>query len=56
MRTPQYRMSRYFLKDSVVTELYEYKQDLFERRNIASEREDVIETLLPIIESGNFLY
>lgn len=53
MRTPHYRMSKYFTKKEQITELYEYRKDIFERKNIAREKPDVIESLLPLWEKGN---
>lgn len=53
VRTPRYRMSRYFSKDETVTELYEYKQDIFERKNIADEHPEIVQSILPLWEKGN---
>ncbi|MDR0698059.1 MAG: sulfatase [Tannerella sp.] len=53
MRTAQYRLSRYFPKDGPVTELYEYKQDIFERENVANEKSEVVRSLMPLWEKGN---
>jgi len=53
LRAPEYRLSRYFPQGEIVTELYEYNNDLFERKNIAAQRKSVIENLLPLWEKGN---
>jgi hypothetical protein len=53
MRTPQYRMSKYFTPKENVTELYEYKQDIFERKNIADEKPEIVHELMPLWEKGN---
>ncbi|MDR1369523.1 MAG: sulfatase [Dysgonamonadaceae bacterium] len=55
MRTDRYRLSRYFHKEEMVEELYEYKQDIFERKNIADENSDILNSLIPLWEKGNTL-
>jgi len=55
MRTPEYRFSRYSLENETITELYEYKQDLFERKNIVDEKQQLVNVLLPLWEKGNTL-
>jgi arylsulfatase A-like enzyme len=55
MRTSQYRLSRYFPKEGIITELYEYNRDIFERKNIAGENPDVLTSLIPLWEKGNTL-
>jgi arylsulfatase A-like enzyme len=55
MRTPRYRMSKYFTSGEEVTELYEYGPDLFERKNIAAENPDILSSLMPLWEKGNTL-
>lgn len=54
LRTPGYRFTRYNQKQNIITELYEYKTDLFERKNIAEDpaKADVIKHLLPMWEKG----
>lgn len=53
MRTPEYRMGRYFVDGEFITELYRYNQPLFERKNIANEKKDIVDDLLPLWEKGN---
>jgi len=53
MRTPRYRMGRYFINSKIITELYMYEHQLFERKNIASEEQDIVNGLLPLWEKGN---
>lgn len=53
MRTPKYRMGRYFMNSEIITELYNYDQQLFERKNIAYEEQDIVNGLLPLWEKGN---
>jgi arylsulfatase A-like enzyme len=55
MRTPQYRMSKYFTSGEKVTELYEYKRDFFEYKNIADEKPEVVHELESLWEKGNTL-
>ncbi len=53
MRTERYRLTKYFRKAEPTIELYDHQTDPNETRNIAAERPDVIETLLPLWEKGN---
>jgi arylsulfatase A-like enzyme len=53
MRTSQYRMSKYFTSNGNVTELYDYGQDIFERKNISDDKPEVIDELNPLWERGN---
>ena len=48
-------MGRYFVDEEVITELYQYNHQLFERKNIANEKEDIVNELLPLWEKGNTL-
>ena len=34
-------------------ELYEYDKDIFERKNILTEKPDIMKELLPILAKGN---
>ncbi|MDI9603888.1 MAG: sulfatase [Bacteroidota bacterium] len=56
VRTPNYRMTRYALNDSIITELYDYKQDFFERKNLIYEKKNIVNTLIPLWEKGNMFY
>ena len=41
------------IKDGIIsTELYEYGSDRIEHRNIAAEKPEVVEELIPIWEKG----
>jgi arylsulfatase A-like enzyme len=53
MRTSQYRMSKYFTSDGNITELYDYGQDLFERKNISNDKPEVVDELIPLWKGGN---
>lgn len=55
VRTPEYRMARYFADGEIITELYQYVQDILERKNIADEQKEVVTDLLPLWEEGNTL-
>lgn len=52
LRTPEYRFTRYDKKGETITELYQYNQDRTEHKNIAQEKPEVVNKLLPIWEKG----
>jgi arylsulfatase A-like enzyme len=52
VRTPRHRLSKYYTEDGNVTELYEYQQSIWEHKNIAGEKPDLIKTLTPLLEKG----
>ncbi len=54
LRTSRYRLTRYFREAQPVIELYDHDTDPNENNNIASQRDDVVEELLPLLEEGNF--
>lgn len=53
MRTPRYRLSRYFRKEEPVIELYDHRRDPYENYNIAAEHPELVQKLLPLLEKGN---
>ena len=53
LRTPQYRLTKYFREELPKIELYDHKDDPFETKNIAENRPDLIKQLSPILEEGN---
>lgn len=53
VRTPRFRLSRYIGKKDTIMELYEYDKDIFERKNILTEKPDIMKELLPILAKGN---
>lgn len=53
LRTPKYRYTKYFRGAEPTLELFKYKGSGFETKNIASENEDIIKELSPILEMGN---
>lgn len=52
VRTPSYRLARCIEDGVVSTELYEYGPDRIEHRNIAGERPEIVESLVPLWEKG----
>ncbi|WP_225975153.1 sulfatase/phosphatase domain-containing protein [Anseongella ginsenosidimutans] len=53
MRTPRYRLSRYFRNEKPVIELYDHRTDPYENHNIAAEHPELVEKLMPLLEKGN---
>lgn len=53
LRTPDYRLMRYFKKGANEIELYDHINDPNETKNIATEKPEVVKELLPILELGN---
>lgn len=56
LRTPDYRLTRYYRKQTPTVELYSYEGRGFERRNIASEKPEVVEALMPMLVEKNTFY
>ncbi|WBL41473.1 sulfatase [Algoriphagus halophytocola] len=53
IRTPQYRLTKYFRKTEPVIELYNHQTDPLESVNIAAENPEIVARLLPLLEKGN---
>ncbi|MCY1722391.1 sulfatase [Prolixibacteraceae bacterium Z1-6] len=53
VRTPEYRLMRYYRKEAPEFELYNHNTDGNETVNIAAEQPEVMKTLLPVLEMGN---
>ncbi len=53
LRTARYRLTKYFRKDTPVTELYDHSLDPYEQTNIAAQHPEVVEQLMPLWEKGN---
>jgi len=53
MRTPQYRLTKYFREDQPTIELYDHTHNGIEQKNIALENPEIVEKLLPLLEQGN---
>ena len=57
LRTPEYRLTKYFRDEQPVIELYDHTSKRVEDKNIAAERTDIVEKLMPVLEAGdNGLY
>jgi len=53
MRTPAYRITKYFRKAKPVVELYDQLNDPNERINIAAQNPELLQKLLLLLEKGN---
>ena len=53
VRTSRYRLTKYFRNEMPVIELYDYLEDPFETRNLASDKPEIVKELMPILEKGN---
>lgn len=53
MRTPKYRLTKYFRDEQPQIELYDHSIDSLETNNIAEENLDLVKNLMPLLEKGN---
>jgi len=53
VRTPRYRLTRYFRKEEPLTELYDHRNDPYENVNIAVSRPFLTDSLMTIWKKGN---
>ncbi|WP_226332606.1 sulfatase [Echinicola marina] len=53
LRTPEYRLSKYFREQEPKIELYDHKNDPNETVNIAQQKPEIVEQLMPLWERGN---
>lgn len=53
LRTPQYRLTKYFREAEPQVELYDHQADSLETVNIAEQHPELVQELLPIWEKGN---
>jgi arylsulfatase A-like enzyme len=53
LRTGQYRLTKYFRDAEPTVELYDHQTDPNETKNIAGEKPEIVESLMPIMEKGN---
>lgn len=53
VRTPNYRLMQYFKNGTTTVELYDHKNDPNETVNIAAERPEIVNELLPVLEQKN---
>ena len=54
LRTPEYRLTKYFRSDQPVIELFDHKVDGLENRNVAAQHPDIVQKLLPLVEEKDF--
>lgn len=52
LRTPEYRLTKYTRNEAPVIELYDHTGNTDEHENIAAERPEIVERLMPILEEG----
>lgn len=53
VRTPRYRLTRYYRKAQPTVELYDYRKDPYEKENIAAAHPEIVEQLMPLLEKGD---
>jgi arylsulfatase A-like enzyme len=53
VRTKRYRLTKYFRNEMPVIELYDYLEDPFETRNLATDKPEIVKKLMPVLEKGN---
>lgn len=53
LRTGRYRLTKYFRTQQPVIELYDHETDPYETKNVAAEKPEIIESLMPLLEKGN---
>ncbi len=53
LRTPEYRLTKYFRKEEPVVELYDHTTDPLESRNVAQMRPEIVAGLMPLLEKGD---
>ncbi len=53
LRTERYRLTKYFRSQQPYIELYDHQTDPYETKNIAADRPEIVEQLLPLWEKGN---
>ncbi|MAU72048.1 MAG: sulfatase [Pseudozobellia sp.] len=53
MRTPHYRLTKFFRDEQPVIELYNHTESSEERRNVAAQNPKVVQRLMPLWEKGN---
>ncbi|WP_373517082.1 sulfatase [Pricia sp.] len=54
LRTPDYRLTKYFRDEEPVIELYDHSGDSPEDKNIAAERPEIVQRLIPVLEEGEW--
>jgi arylsulfatase A-like enzyme len=56
MRTNRYRITKYFREEEPTIELYDHVHDPFETINIALEKPNIVDKLLPLLENMIFKF
>jgi arylsulfatase A-like enzyme len=52
IRTPHYRLTKFYRKEKPTLELYDHRNDPQENKNIATGNEEVIKTLMPLLDAA----
>ncbi|WP_085496608.1 sulfatase [Arenibacter troitsensis] len=53
LRTDRYRLTKYFREEEPTVELYDHVSDPYETKNIAQINQDIVQSLMPLLEKGN---
>ena len=53
MRTNKYRLTKYFREQEPFIELYDHQSNPNETINIAAEKPEIVDQLMPLWEKGN---
>jgi hypothetical protein len=53
MRTKRYRLIVHAQNGALTVALFDHADDPFETRNVAAEKPEVVESLLPLLKEGN---
>jgi arylsulfatase A-like enzyme len=53
LRTPDYRLTKYYREEEPVIELYDHTADPLESSNVAEKRPEIVAELMPLLEKGN---
>lgn len=54
LRTPRYRLTKYFRDQQPVIELFDHETDPWENKNVAGEYPNVVRQLMPLLEEKDF--
>ena len=53
LRTERYRLTKYFRDQEPVVELYDHENDPFETKNVAADKMEIVDQLMPLWETGD---
>ena len=56
MRTNRYRLTKYYREEEPVIELYDHDNDKLETINIAKDKPEIVNKLMPLLEKVNFSF